>query len=181
MALHYYFCCIPKEENNMMELQTRVSFLVFFLASTSTLHFSMASRSTHQEFVDAHNKVRQPLGLPPVSWSFRVMLYAKAYAEKLRAQNCPMKHSTGPFGENLAKASWNMNATEAVNMWAKEVKDYNYGANSCTPGAMCGHYTQLVWKDSVNIGCAKIKCPDGFTFVTCNYDPPGNYVGEKPY
>ncbi|CAH1441532.1 unnamed protein product [Lactuca virosa] len=46
---------------------------------------------------------------------------------------------------------------------------------------MCGHYTQVVWRNSVRLGCARVQCNNDAWFVTCNYDPPGNYVGEKPY
>ncbi|CAI0377934.1 unnamed protein product [Linum tenue] len=32
------------------------------------------------------------------------------------------------------------------------------------------------------IGCAKANCSGGQgTFVICSYNPPGNYVGQKPY
>ncbi|KAH7569359.1 hypothetical protein JRO89_XS06G0150700 [Xanthoceras sorbifolium] len=39
----------------------------------------------------------------------------------------------------------------------------------------------IVWRNTRKIGCARIVCDDGDVFMTCNYDPPGNYVGEKPY
>ncbi|CAN0891236.1 Pathogenesis-related protein 1 [Linum grandiflorum] len=39
----------------------------------------------------------------------------------------------------------------------------------------------MIWKQSTRIGCAKVVCRSGDTFVSCNYDPPGNFVGEKPF
>ncbi|KAJ6759314.1 hypothetical protein OIU74_025899 [Salix koriyanagi] len=46
----------------------------------------------------------------------------------------------------------------------------------------CGHYTQIVWRETKRIGCARVDCFGGRgVFMTCNYDPPGNYIGEKPY
>jgi pathogenesis-related protein 1 len=74
-----------------------------------------------------------------------------------------------------------MNGTEAVKLWVDEKPYYDYNSNSCVNGEMCGHYTQVVWRKSLRIGCAKVKCDNGGTFITCNYDPPGNYVGERPY
>ncbi|KAL0412674.1 UNVERIFIED_CONTAM: Pathogenesis-related protein 1A [Sesamum radiatum] len=65
-----------------------------------------------------------------------------------------MKHSDGPYGENLAKGSWDVNATEAVQMWLDEKKFYNVGSNTCVEGEMCGHYTQVVWRDTTHVGCA---------------------------
>ena len=29
------------------------------------------------------------------------------------------------------------------------------------------HYTQIVWKNSVRMGCAKVRCNNGQTFITC--------------
>ena len=67
-----------------------------------------------------------------------------------------------------------------------EIDNYHYANNSCDAGQMCGHYTQLVWRDSVRIGCAVHRCSPlpGFgpaDLIVCEYDPPGNWVGEKPY
>lgn len=47
-----------------------------------------------------------------------------------------------------------------------------------------GHFTQIVWKGTQNVGCATQFCPNGlvnagFTnwFTVCNYGPPGNIRG----
>ena len=52
----------------------------------------------------------------------------------------------------------------------------------------CLHYTQIVWRSSVGLGCAQQRCttnsPFGngeWFFVVCNYDPAGNFVGQRPY
>ena len=58
------------------------------------------------------------------------------------------------MGQNLA---WygsdayivNDNVTAHVWRWAHEVVYYNFEANDCS--AMCGHYTQIVWKDSTRV------------------------------
>jgi pathogenesis-related protein 1 len=66
-------------------------------------------------------------------------------------------------------------------------KDYEYRANSCSN--VCGHYTQVVWRKSTKLGCGVTNCTknsrfSGFTdwqFRVCEYDPPSNFNGEKPY
>ena len=68
-----------------------------------------------------------------------------------------------------------------VDGWGSEVADYDYDANSCKPGRMCGHYTQLVWSSTERVGCGKGVCGDGSVIWACRYDPPGNWVGEWPY
>ncbi|KAI3991461.1 hypothetical protein MKX01_000548 [Papaver californicum] len=32
-----------------------------------------------------------------------------------------------------------------------------------------------------NVGFASVTCNTGGTFVICNYDPPGNWRGQRPY
>ncbi len=49
-----------------------------------------------------------------------------------------------------------------------------YGAHSF------GHYTQLVWRGTRDVGCAKVFC-SGYMIVVCNYNPPGNVLGLRPY
>ncbi|KAL0454365.1 UNVERIFIED_CONTAM: Basic form of pathogenesis-related protein 1 [Sesamum latifolium] len=138
------------------------------------------AQNAPDDYLKAHSAGRAQVGLPPLAWNEKLVAYAQDYIKK-RVGDCAMKHSDGPYGENLAKGSWDVNATEAVQMWLDEKKFYNVGSNTCVEGEMCGHYTQVVWRDTTHVGCARTKCSNGWTFVSCNYDPPGNYVGERPY
>ncbi|MEP2023182.1 CAP domain-containing protein, partial [Reichenbachiella sp.] len=67
-----------------------------------------------------------------------------------------------------------------VDSWGAEKQNYDYKKNKCETGKICGHYTQIVWKNTTEIGCAKTLC-DGSVIWICNYNPPGNFVGQKPY
>ncbi|XP_022148797.1 basic form of pathogenesis-related protein 1-like [Momordica charantia] len=139
---------------------------------------SMAQNSP-QDFVDTHNAVRAEVGVWPVSWDATLAAYAQNYANS-KSETCEMVHSNGPYGENLAEGYGEMTAVEAVKFWATEKKFYDHRANRCV-GDECGHYTQIVWRDSKRIGCARVKCENNWVFVICNYDPPGNYIGQLPY
>lgn len=136
-----------------------------------------------EECLDAHNKVRSKVDVPALVWSDELASYALQYAEKQSDHHqCAMVHSQGQYGENLFRGKGKrFTPTDAVHSWAKEGHDYDLESNSCTPGKVCGHYTQLVWADTKAVGCASVECPDGATFVICSYDPPGNFVGERPY
>ncbi|KAJ8769762.1 hypothetical protein K2173_007622 [Erythroxylum novogranatense] len=113
--------------------------------------------------------------------SAAVAAFSQNYASQ-RADDCNLVHSTNrPCGENLAMSTGDLSGAEAVKLWVDEKPFYDYGSNSCAEGQVCGHYTQVVWKNSVRIGCAKVRCGNGGTFIGCNYDPPGNYVGQQPY
>lgn len=49
-----------------------------------------------------------------------------------------------------------------------------------------GHFTQVVWKSTTSVACAKASCPAGTItqmpsfFFVCRYAPPGNYQGQFP-
>lgn len=144
------------------------------------LAHSCAAQSAEKQYLDAHNAARAKVGVGPLVWDTTVANYAQRYANSRRA-DCKLVHSGGPYGENLAWSSGDMSISAAVKMWVDEKKYYNYNSNSCAPGKVCGHYTQVVWRKSKKLGCAKVRCNSGGTFLTCNYDPPGNWNGERPY
>ncbi|KAL5787959.1 hypothetical protein ACOSP7_004908 [Xanthoceras sorbifolium] len=110
---------------------------------------------------NAHNAARVQVGVANIVWDNTLESYALNYANS-RKGDCNLVHLNGAYGENLAKGSGSFTGTAAVNLW-------------------CLHYTQVVWRNSVSLGCARVQCNNGWWFVTCNYDPPGNYVGQLPY
>ncbi|XP_043712272.1 basic form of pathogenesis-related protein 1-like [Telopea speciosissima] len=136
------------------------------------------AQSNPQDYIDAHNTVRAQVGVGPMTWDNEVAEYAHKYGTQ-RVGDCNLVHSGGPYGENLAIGGA---GTDAINMWVSEKPYYDYSSNSCK-GDECHHYTQVVWRDSVRLGCARLKCnkEDEEYFVICSYDPPGNYEGQRPY
>lgn len=137
------------------------------------------SQDSPQAFLNVHNAARAAVGVQPMTWDNSVAVYAIDYANQ-RSNDCKLLHSGGPYGENLAMSTGNLSATDAVEMWIDEKTDYDLKSNTCASGHTCGHYTQVIWATSTRLGCAKVGCGHGGTFVVCNYDPPGNFVGERP-
>lgn len=119
-----------------------------------------------------------------MEWDDTVADYAWNYAYQ-RSGDCDLQHSGGEYGENLFEGGgdgFGFNARDAVDAWVGEQQFYDYDSNSCAEGEQCGHYTQVVWRDSVRLGCARVECSNnGWWFITCNYSPPGNYVEQRPY
>ena len=61
-------------------------------------------------------------------------------------------------------------------MWYDEVAMYNFtqpGFSSAT-----GHFTQVVWKATTQVGCGVAMSNDGGVYGVCQYTPPGNYNNE---
>ena len=135
---------------------------------------------TPAAFVASHNAFRAKKGLPPLVWDPAVAAYAE-HSAHVRS-DCQLIHSHGKYGENLAWSSDpNFSAATAVGYWVGEEPYYDYGSNSCTHHQACLHYTQVMWRNSKRLGCGVSRCPNGGRFITCNYDPPGNYIGQKPF
>lgn len=140
----------------------------------------------HLQFVTAHNEVRaaaEPAPEPPLP----ELAHQPGLAGLAQgwAEGCAFEHSGNGYGENLAFFSGeDSTPAQVVEGWASEVADYNFAANSCTEGKQCGHYTQIVWRNTSQVGCGVGKCNidgfDGYLWV-CNYNPAGNVVGQQPY
>ncbi len=137
-----------------------------------------------REMISAHNSVRISAtptpnpSLPILTWSNDVAAVAQAWADM-----CRFEHNTGRgnLGENILIATPNTVTTAGVvQNWASEAASYDYGRNACAPGKQCGHYTQIVWRSTTPVGCATKVCPPWQLWV-CNYSPPGNYLGQRPY
>jgi len=122
----------------------------------------------------------------PLHWSASLADTAQTYANR-----CIWAHSgTSGLGENLyASAPPSAAQTAAANSWANEFANYDYAGNTCASGQQCGHYTQMVWRTTRQVGCGIANCSTGspftnfpnWTIVVCNYTPPGNYVSQRPY
>lgn len=131
--------------------------------------------------LEQHNKWRAEVGVEALAWSDELARSASKWANALQKDNCGFYHSKDKYGENIWKGTSGFyTVIDVVDSWAAEIKDYNYATNTCNAGKVCGHYTQIVWRSTTSVGCAQVEC-DGTTTWVCQYDPPGNWVGEKPY
>ena len=73
---------------------------------------------------------------------------------------------------------YEMSGQRAVDMWYEEIKDYSFRSPGFSSGT--GHFTQVVWIDSVEVGVAKASNASGTQFVVARYNPPGNVLGHFP-
>lgn len=153
--------------------------LIVCLAVAGTAFRAADMDESARQMVAAHNAVRMRVGAPPLSWSAKLAQVAQQWAETL-IRNGTFQHRTPhSYGENLFEITGAAAGPEdVVKDWAAEARNYDYGNNSCS--ATCGHYTQIVWRVTKEVGCGMAQSKTAQIWA-CEYDPPGNYVGERPY
>jgi uncharacterized protein YkwD len=127
-------------------------------------------------FVDAHNQRRAPHCAPPLAWSAKLAQLAQQWANSLRDQGCKFAHSGGSTGENLAAGTIGLLDPEAVvKMWYDEISQYRFPSGGFS--MQTGHFTQVVWRGTSQVGCGHSQCK-GLDIWVCEYDPPGNWEGQ---
>ncbi len=162
-----------------------------------------------KEALNLQNEARHEVGISSeydLKWSDKIAQDAKAYANELALSGAfehdlPKNHlpsnqggyANGPYGENLyayySSSGKKPTFTDASKSWIAEKKYYNGGiissdSSECS-GGQCEHYTQIVWRDTTRVGCARSKYlqgkfKDGYVIV-CKYKTPGNIIGRLPY
>jgi pathogenesis-related protein 1 len=133
--------------------------------------------SVAQQFIEAHNRVRAKHCAPPLTWSKKLADIAQHWANTLRDKGCVFGHSPGAkYGENLAAGTEGaLDPTSTVDMWYDEIKLYKFPSGGFS--MRTGHFTQLVWRSTRQVGCGHVTCKGNDVYV-CNYDPPGNWEGQ---
>ena len=130
------------------------------------------------DLVAAHNAYRAKHCAPPLTWSPKLAAAAQQWANSLKAQGCKFGHKPrNPYGENLAAGtSGALDGREVARMWYDEVKLYDFRRGGFS--MQTGHFTQVVWRQTTQIGCGVATC-NGMDIWVCEYNPPGNV--ERQY
>lgn len=143
-----------------------------------------------EELLAYHNKVRKEVSVDGLKWSATLSKFAQEWADHLAAtgkiEHRPRDGSekAQKYGENIA---FNGTALKGAESWYSEKPFYKSGTTIPKDfgSFKAGHYTQMVWKNTKQLGAGKAVIKQG-TFkglivLVANYDPPGNYYDQKPY
>ena len=136
--------------------------------------------------LNAHNVERRLVGVPDLIWSPALAAEAAAWANQL-ARGGQMVHDTQrAHGENLwMNTAGHRSIASMIGGWSVERNIYIVGAMhpyESTTGNWhdVGHYTQMVWANTTQVGCAVARGAVK-DFLVCRYDPIGNWRGQVAY
>jgi hypothetical protein len=169
----------------------------FFFFILMTSQYETAAQKLLKEsdgrvraLINHHNAKRADVGVQPLSWSVELAAYAQEWANFLVKKNkCMIMHRPENmrkgkvYGENIY---WSSSADEnglldASESWYSEISLYDQQPISLRNVEAVGHYTQMVWRSTTQVGVGMAVCPSGAIIVVANYSEAGNMIGEKPY
>uniref|UniRef100_A0A1B6DKS5 SCP domain-containing protein n=1 Tax=Clastoptera arizonana TaxID=38151 RepID=A0A1B6DKS5_9HEMI len=134
-----------------------------------------------KECLDAHNTYRQLHGTQPLKLNKKLNVVAQKWADHL-AKTGKFAHSPeNEYGENIYKGVRINNFRGNIpvkHFYEDEIPYFTFGLNT-SDFMKTGHFTQVIWASSnlLGVGVAK-DVKNNQIFFVCEYEPPGNYVGE---
>jgi len=150
---------------------------------TSTVHAlsRRGSGAQRSAFLFAHNTIRKVYNAPDLAWSTDLATKAEQWADNCKFVRTEGILSAVPYGELHVAATGTFPITTAIQQFAQDAIEYNPAKPTYN------HWTQIVWKSTTQVGCARSQCNDLLghatglaTYYVCFYDPAGNVIGQAP-
>src|SRR5918992_1252506 len=134
-----------------------------------------------------HNQERALVGVSPLTWNDTLAYGAQTWVDHI-ATTGDFAHSpcSECYGESLAARDHTtlVPIAQELAKWVSEKNNYKGDAFDPTTqsnsSTVYAHYTQMVWNNTTEIGCAT-DSGGGVDYLVCRYTPPGNIVGQQPY
>ncbi|MEQ8411961.1 MAG: CAP domain-containing protein [Erythrobacter sp.] len=157
-----------------------------FLALTFAARGEAPAPSSEATWLAAHNQARAAFGTPPLAWNDTLAREARRWAERLAAEGV-LRHSTyeqrNGTGENLWMGSaGHYSPAQMISAFTGEKRHFRAGTfphvSRTGNWADVGHFTQVVWGDTREVGCAAVRGRQ-FDVLVCRYWPSGNVMGKR--
>ncbi|CAE7516461.1 Glipr2 [Symbiodinium natans] len=188
VQLQKLFCAADVDQNGKVEMEEFIDFVLNgkqVVAKISqeppqgTPSADGVRADWKKDVLAAHNDFRAEHGAEALTWSDECYLLAKKQANACQERSC-MYHGSldGPSGRHGQNIYWcsmpGKDAQPMVEAWYQELikPGYDFEKATFTPGT--GHFTQVVWKGTTQVGMALSE--DG-RFCVANYFPAGNMMG----
>lgn len=137
-----------------------------------------------QQCLEEHNRLRRVHGAQPLRLKRRMCDEAQNWAQRLAVENHMRSQGWVRYGENIFSMRWTptqgpdgrdseMPGGKPVLAWYAEGQSYRGEYTAET-----GHFTQIVWESSVELGVGVARSRTGDVYVVALYYPPGNIQNE---
>ena len=152
-------------------------------------NYSVRQTSDHAARILAmHNAERRRLRVPDLVWNPHLEREAAEWANHL-SRSGVLQHADdrtrNGTGENLwmgTSGGWDVDGM--VGMFLDERRHYRHATfpdvSNTGNWADVGHYTQIVWRDTREVGCA-VASARGNDVLVCRYFPAGNVSGRRAH
>ncbi|XP_020646268.3 cysteine-rich venom protein helothermine isoform X1 [Pogona vitticeps] len=147
--------------------------------------YMTTNANQQQEIVDKHNSLRRAVQ-PPASdmlkmeWNSEAASHAQSWVNQCLLKSSPpesRKLNGVVCGENIFMSSIILSWSQVIQKWYDEGKTFEYGSAATSTNTKIRVYTQVVWYNSYQVGCAVAFCPGQPVFkyfYACQYCPAGN-------
>ena len=125
--------------------------------------------------IKRHNVLRACHNAQPLMFNCEILKISQDYANKIPSGHSGTRFHGEWMGENLFwSGGMTLTGDFPVNRWYAEISDYNFETGQPDSGKTTGHFTQVVWKASRELGIG-YYCKERQCCVVGNYYPGGNF------
>ena len=149
----------------------------------NTSYYSMTTKFI-EDALSAHNDLREKHNSPPLILSPALSTLAQNHSEFL-AKERKLLYSNNTLngekiGENIFMGNKNYNGEEVTSFWYKGNKKYNFRniKDNDFTDIEINNFTQLIWKNTKEVGFGFSYDKKGNFYVVANYFPCGNIEGQ---
>ena len=175
-------CILPADKGHYLNIQINHLKNTVFIPNETDLE------RLQRDILKKHNYYRKYHQSGPLKLTKKLNYYAQQYAENLAAKDT-MQHSSDAAlekihgywtGENIyyfwdKNFNASINGADIVDCWYEENEVYDYSSGTAINKAVTGHFTQVVWKESTELGVGVARSSDSSIYVVANYHPGGNF------
>ncbi|XP_064506846.1 cysteine-rich secretory protein 2 [Pseudopipra pipra] len=148
------------------------------------LSFPHSKSKNQKEILDQHNEIRRSVlptarNMLKMVWSDKAAKNAQKWANTCQMRVSPREQRTlngVTCGENVLLSSYPRTWPDTIQTWYSQSSNFKYGYGATSKNVNIESYTQLIWYNSYQVGCAVSYCPtNSFKyFYVCQYCPAGN-------
>ena len=169
-----------KEENNNKDIE----FKNIINNKVNEINNLDQNKFDKEKALSMHNKFRAIHGSNKLELNSELnniaQLYANECAEIQSSEHSPKLYKNDFIGENIFEISTddelNIDIEDICNKWYSEKKEYDFNSNKYQ--TYTGHFTQMIWKDSKEVGFGYKKTKKGKSYFVAIYYPEGNIFNK---